>query len=282
LFGPVIRAEPITGRVEDGDGGIVLLEGGSALVTIDLAKRSAARVDLQIPNAHCSGLARLQDGTLWTLKDRGTLAQIDRAGRLVQEIALGGPHLGLFSVGAELLYEETNIPPPAPVFRAGPPGPRGVTPWSDLTMRPFVGFNRGAVMALNLVSCGIGRRGEMPCWFPDEPAVSLVQPSGRTRRIELTGLYHVTPEALIASDAPPRPVRDVYLDDADVMWVLSSGEPPRVATDTPGGRVIARYRPTGIVIDQRRLEEPIRLILRVESGRAVLLTGAGMVAELPQ
>jgi hypothetical protein len=55
-----------------------------------------------------------------------------------------------------------------------------------------------------------------------------------------------------------------------------------VATDTPGGRVIARYRPTGIVIDQRRLEEPIRLILRIESGRAVLLTGAGMVAELPQ
>lgn len=154
-------------------------------------------------------------------------------------------------------------------------------PWSGIMMRPFADFTPGARMALNVVKCGIERRGELPCWFPDESALSLIDSRGGTRRVELSGLYRISPEALIASEAPPRPIRDVFVDDGGVMWVLSSGHPPDRPTDLPGGWVIARYGLDGRVIDQRRLAEPVREILQAGSGRAIVLTGAGMVAELP-
>lgn len=280
LFGPVVRQEPIGGRVEDSGRRIVLLTNGNALVVIDLGSRAASRVPLAVGDAHCWGLARLSDGSFWTVKNRRTLAEIDLEGRIVKQIPLTGPHLDLFSIGSELLYEQTGISLPAPVLRAGPPGPGGTSQWSDLMMRPFPGFTPGIRMALNVVNCGTGHHGTLPCWFPDEAAVALIDPLGRTRRVELSGLYRVSPEALVASDAPPRPIRDVLVDEAGVMWVLSSGRPPDHSTDRPGGWVLARYGPGGRAIDQRRLPEPVRAILRVENGRAIVLTGDGMVAEV--
>lgn len=280
LFGPVVGQEPIGGRVDDPGGRIVLLANGNALVIIDLRSRAVSRVPLAVGGAHCWGLARLSDGSLWTLANRRTLAEIDLKGRLVKQIALAGPHLDLFSTGSELLYEQTGVPLPAPVLRAGPPGPGGGSPWSDLMMRPFPGFTPGVRMALNVVNCGIGQQGTLPCWFPDEAAIALVGPNGRTRRVELSGLYRVSPAALVASETPPRPVRDVFVDKTGVMWVLSSGHAPNRPTDRPGGWVLARYSLGGRSIDQRRLPEPVRAILRVENGHAIVLTGEGMVAEI--
>jgi hypothetical protein len=280
LFGPVLGHEPIGGRVEDDRGRIILLANGSALVVVDVDARVVSRVPLRLDNAKCWGLARLSDGSVWTLKDRNTLAEIDLEGRLLRQIPLAGPHLGLFSTGNELLYEQTGVPLPAPVLRAGPPGSQGAVPWGGVMMRPFADFTPGIRMALNVVKCGIGRRGELPCWFPDEPAISLIDARGHTRRVELSGLYRVSPETLIASETPARPVRDVFVDDAGVMWVLSSGRPPARPTDQPGGWVIARYRLDGTAIDQRRLTEPVREILRAGAGGAIVLTGAGMISEL--
>lgn len=280
LFGPVVGHEPIGGRVEDDRGRVILLANGSALVIVDIDAHVVSRVALQFKEAKCWGLARLTDGSLWTLKDRNTLAEIDVDGRLVRQIALTGPHLGLFSTGRELLYEQTGVSLPAPVLRAGPPGPEGAVPWGGVMMRPFAEFTPGIRMALNVMKCGIGRHGELPCWFPDEPALSLIDAGGRSRRIELSGLYRVSPEALVASEAPPRPVRDVVIDAEGVMWVLSSGRPPDRPTDSPGGWVIARYTANGAAIDQRRLTEPVREILRADGTRAIVLTGTGMIAEL--
>ena len=280
LFGPVVGQEPIGGRVEDSGQRIVLLTNGNALVLIDLGSRAASRVPLAVGAAHCWGLARLSDGSVWTVENRRTLAEIDLTGRIVKQIALAGPHLDLFSIGSTLLYEETGISLPAPVLRAGPPGPGGTSQWSDLMMRPFPDFTPGVRMALNVVNCGTGHQGALPCWFPDEAAVALIDTDGRTRRVELSGLYRVSPEALVASDAPPRPIRDVFVDERDIMWVLSSGRPPDRSTDRPGGWVLARYSLGGHAIDQRRLPEPVRAILRVENGRAIVLTGEGMVAEI--
>lgn len=281
LFGPVIgEQEPIGGRVEDERGRVILLAKGSALITIDLGARTASRAPLTIPDAKCWGLARLADGSLWTLEDRNTLAQIDVGGGLLRQIRLAAPHLGLFSTGTELLYEETTLTLPAPALRAGPPAARGAAPWGGVMMRPFTGFTPGIRMALNVLKCGIGRRGEMPCWFPDEPGLSLIDATGHGRRVELTGLYRVSAETLVSSETPARPIRDVFIDEDNIMWVLSSGHPDEPSTDRPGGWVIARYGPHGETIDQRRLHEPVREILRAGSGRAIVLTGAGMIAEL--
>lgn len=281
LFGPVVgEQEPIGGRVEDGSGRIILLAKGNALVAIDIDGRRVSRVPLAMSDAKCWGLARLTNGSLWTLKDRNTLAEIDAGGRLIRQISLAAPHLGLFSSGSDLLYEETGISLPAPALRAGPPAPRGAAPWGGVMMRPFPGFTPGIRMALNVLKCGIGQRGELPCWFPDEAAVSLIDARGHARRVELTGLYRVSPEALVSSETPARPIRDVFIDETNVIWVLSSGRPSEAATDLPGGWVIARYRANGEMIDQRRLREPVREILRAGSDRAIVLTGAGMVAEL--
>ena len=281
LFGPAIgQAEPIGGRVETPGGRIILLAKGSALVTIDIDARTVSRAQISIPDAKCWGLAQLSDGSLWTLEDRNTLAEIDAAGRLIRRIPLAGPHLGLFSSGPELLYEETGVPLPAPVLRAGPPASRGALPWGGVMMRAFPDFTPGIRMALNVLKCGVGRHGEMPCWFPDEAALSLIDAHGHVRRVELSGLYRVSPETLVASETPARPVRDVLIDEEGIIWVLSSGRPPDRPTDRPGGWVLARYGVNGAAIDQLRLAEPVREILRARAGRAIVLTGDGSIAEL--
>src|SRR5262249_11749012 len=100
---------------------------------------------------------------------------------------------------------------------------------------------RASVAALNMVSCGASHGREKPCWFPDQASVMLVGPAGQTRHIDLTGLDVVTPEALLASDNPARPVRDAYVDRADVIWILSTGKTAGESADGPGGRVLAAY-----------------------------------------
>ena len=43
---------------------------------------------------------------------------------------------------------------------------------------------------------------------------------------------------------------------------------------------LARYSPQGALIGLQSLTEPVRLILRAGGGRATVLTGAGMIAEV--
>ena len=49
------------------------------------------------------------------------------------------------------------------------------------------------------------------------------------------GLDVVSPETLLTSDTPRRPVRDAYVDAAGGLWVLSSGVPPAGSAEAPGG-----------------------------------------------
>jgi len=280
IFGPVVGTDVISGRAEDADGRVILMVGGNALVAIDLDARTTSRTALKIPGARCWGLARLSDGSLWTLRNRQTLMMIDDRGASQREIGLERPLIGVFAEGERLIYQEANADGPAAALRASRPGEPSRVPWGDLQIRAFSALNRVAAGALNMVNCGIGRHGETPCWFPDEPVISLIDPSGRTRQVELAGLDRVAPETLIAAESPRRPVRDGYVDASGTIWVLSSGEPPDRAPDLPGAWVIARYGPHGEEIDRRRLSEPARLILRAGGGRALLLAGDGMVAEV--
>src|SRR3954467_9387958 len=70
MFGPVIGQEVITGRA-DVDDEVIVIAGGTEVLAIDLRKRSARRATIRVaPGKECWGLARLADGSLWTLEDR--------------------------------------------------------------------------------------------------------------------------------------------------------------------------------------------------------------------
>lgn len=280
IFGPVVSSEVIGGRQDDGEG-VWLLVGGTSLVHIDVAARSARRVAIPLaPGEQCWSLARLQDGSLWTLKGRDTLIQVDRAGAIGQTVTLSEPHLGVFGAVNRLVYQRARFTPPSPALSVGEPGNAGSEPWSQMTTRPFERLARGSAMALNMVACGGSAIDERPCWFPDEAAVSLIDPQGATRRLVLPGLTVVPPEALLAADNPARPVRDAYVDRKGRIWVLSSGTPPRGKSDRPGGWVLARYSRDGSPDGLGRMQEPVRLILGVDGERAIVLSGSGHVSEV--
>jgi hypothetical protein len=280
MFGPVIGAEVIAGRADDGEE-VLLLAGGADLVRIDLAAARASRVRLQIGVVdQCWSLARLAGGSLWTLKGRRTLARVDRDGRILEETALGDAHFGLFAAGERLVYQRADFTPPAPALQVGSPDGARRTAWSAISTRTFPSLARASVAALNMLSCGETAARERACWFPDEAAVWLVTEGGDTRRVPLSGLDLVAPEVLLTSDNPRRPVRDAYVDADEHLWVLSSGVPSPGAEQAPGGWVLAHYAPTGAAEGAARLSEPARVILRADRARVLLLTSRGMVARV--
>jgi hypothetical protein len=131
-----------------------------------------------------------------------------------------------------------------------------------------------------MIACGTSLTKERPCWFPDEAALFLVDVDGHTRRLPLVGLHVVSPETLLTSENPARPVRDVYVSATGDLWVLSSGIAPAGQEDTPGGWVLARYGPQGEPRGQSRLAEPARLILRAGGEHMLLLLSSGQVGEV--
>lgn len=280
LFGPVVSSEVIGGRQDDGEG-VWLLVGGTNFVRVDLAARNARRVAIALaPGEQCWSLAQLRDGTLWTLKGRDTLIQVDRVGAIGKTISLLEPHLGLFAAGDRLVYQRARFTPPSPALSAGEPAQEGSVPWSGMTTRAFDRLARGSTIALNMVSCGGTAIHERPCWFPDEAAVSLIDVHGNSRRVVLAGLTVVPPDVLLAADNPARPVRDAYVDRKGRIWVLSTGTAPPSEADRPGGWVLARYTREGAAEGVVRLQQSARLILRVEGDRAIVLSGTGHVAEV--
>ena len=280
VFGPIVENEVIAGRADDEDD-VWLLVGGTDLVHFNLKTQRVSRATIKLgPAEHCWGLARLRDGSLWTLKGRRAVIQIDADGIVTRDVPLAEPHLGLFGAADRLVYQQASFTPPGPALRAGVPGEANSVPWSEMSTRTFPTIARASAVALNLVACGGSARAERPCWFPDEAAVSLIDPRGATRRVTLPGLDLVPPEILLTAENPARPVRDAYVDRDGRIWVLSSGIPPPGGADRPGGWILARYAADGAADGLARLQDSARLILRAESGRVLLLSGTGHVAEV--
>lgn len=281
LFGPVVSADVIAGEQEDGTD-ILLLTGRSDLVRIDLAHRRSTRTAIQLPPPgleQCWGLARLRDASLWTLMGRNTILQVDADGSVLGQTALADAHVGLFGDDDRLLLQRADFAPPSSALEAMHPYGGERVAWSGIRTRPFPDLARAAVAALNMISCGVSHGREKPCWFPDQAAILLVGVAGQTRRVDLSGLAVVSPEALLAADNPARPVRDAYVDRSDVIWILSSGAPPGGKGDGPGGWILAAYASDGTPRGFGRLSEPARVILRAENGLVTLLSGKGDVVE---
>jgi hypothetical protein len=146
---------------------------------------------------------------------------------------------------------------------------------------------RAAVAALNLVACGPTVTGTVPCWFPDEAAVTLTEPSGASRELMLEGLPTVAPEVLLASENPRRPIRDAFVSAASDLWILGSGRPPESergeetgAAARPGGWLLARYSGDGRLVRRMHLPEPVRLLLRPHEDSCLALAWDGRVVEV--
>jgi len=280
LFGPAMAREAISGRA-DGPSGTSFLVGGKTIVHIDLVSRDRTEVQLRSgPTERFWGLARLSDGTLWSLNADNALVRIATDGGVIREADPRRPYLGVFSRGDRLVLQRGRLSAGAPAMVTMRPDGREEQPWSGMVVRGFDGLMPGAITALNLVSCGTSERVEVPCWFPEEAAVSLIAADGSTRRMVLAGLSPIAPAALLEATVPSRPIRDVFVERGGTIWVLAGGQPPVPPVNLPGGWILARYSLKGDPIDRRTLPEPVRAILRAGSGRAVVLTGAGMIAEV--
>jgi hypothetical protein len=281
LFGPVIGNEIIAGRVDAGDDApVLLLVAERSLVSVDIGHRTSARQSLALADASsCWGLAQLSDGSLWTIRDWRMLREISLSGDTIREYPLDGAHAALFSAGDRLLFQRAEFTAPDQALLAGRPGDSKREAWSTLQTRPYK-LARTSVAALNLVTCGPTRAEERACWFPDDPAVALIDPAGHTRRLALPGIPHIAPEVLLTSDNPARPVRDAFVDRTGSLWIVSAGTPMEGAPQPPGGWLLAHFSPAGAPLDRYALTEPARLILSVDTHHIVLLLGSGYVAEV--
>ena len=280
-FGPVLGNELIVGHVIAGRTAW-LATGSDALVQIDVDAARYTRTALHPlhANEHVWGLARTNAGEMWTLIGRTTLGQVKDDGEIVRRIPLDEPHIGLFGGGRELVFQIMNLHPPVAALEAGPPGGATRHAWGGMRTRDLP-FTRGAVAALNLVSCGATEGAVIPCWFPDQPALTLTDRSGASRVVLLEGLPVVAPEVLLASDNPRRPVRDALVTSGNALWVLGSGEPPGGDESTrPGGWLLARYDLDGRLFRRVQLPEPARVLLGARDDTCLLLAWDGRVVEV--
>ncbi len=279
-FGPVVGNDTIVGRAYV-EGRVLLLTDAPALITVDLNRQRAAQTPVSGRGADVLwGLARLDDGSLWTLAGQRALGRVEPDGRISERIDLSAPHVGVFSTGRELVYQVLDFQPPVDALAAGPPGERSRRRWSVLQTRTYR-LARASVAALNLISCGSTDTAEIPCWFPDEAAVTLIDSDGRSRHLALPELPVVAPEVLLTSDHPARPVRDVFVAASRDLWVLGSGTPGKPqGLGVPGGWLLARYDSSGRLVRRADLPAGARLILHASGDRCVLLAGDGHVVEV--
>src|SRR5687768_13955661 len=124
VFGPIVGGEVIGGRADAGHE-VWLLVGHAGLVHVDIRTRRSERAMIRIgPGDRCWGLARLDGGSLWTLRGRNALVQVAPDGAVVKDETLAEPHLGLFGARDRLVYQVANFAPPGPALRAAVPGGR--------------------------------------------------------------------------------------------------------------------------------------------------------------
>lgn len=278
--GPVVGNDTIVGRAY-AERRVLVLTDAPALISIDLTADSADRQAVSGRGADVLwGLAKLDDGSLWTLTGQRALGRIEPDGRISERLPLLAPHVGLFSTGRELVYQVLDFLPPADALSAGPPGEQGRRRWSALRTRSYA-MARASVAALNLISCGATDTAEIPCWFADEAAVTLVNAGGQSRRLALPEFPVVPPQILLTSENPARPIRDVFVAASLDLWVLGSGTPRKTIDPVvSGGWLLARYDGNGRLRSRGDLPGGARLILHAAGERCLLLASDGRVMEV--
>lgn len=267
---PISETEIIVGRAVSDDDVIVLTDSKS-LVRLNPFRGTVQRVQVSSINTdeNVWGLARLEDGTLWTLVGRATLTELSSQGKVVRKIDLRVPHLALFGWKNRLLYQAIDLSPPSAALAQGPPGNHDRTPCGSLQTRLF-NTVRPEMWALNLVKCGVGRADELPCWFQNEVVIDRIRVDGKGSPCRLDNLKLTRPAALTRAEDAPHPIWDAYIPASGELWVLITSDTPASANGRSGWEVF-RYSPQGRLIAGTRLPVPARLILGVREDFCYLL-----------
>ena len=214
------------------------------------------------------GLACLADSSMWTLAAPRQLARVGIDGVVRERVAATLPRVGIFAAGDRLLVQQFPIAAGAPVLVSTPPRePQQIRAWPGLVGR-FAG-PREQQIARNLVNCGIGSGGSLPCWFTDENRV-VISDGARVRTIE-------SPELPPPLDRG-MPIWDFALSRGGVQWLLATADPLE-RRSARGGKRLYRTTAAGLrtSID---LPAAVRVILKVTDTECVVLTAAGRALEV--
>jgi hypothetical protein len=219
------------------------------------------------------GLACLPNGELWTLVANDTLVRIEPDGKIAERLHLDRPRLGVFTAGERLLLQHAPGIATKPLLAAGVPRKLSAfVPWPSPLSQPAA--SRADVLKANLVNCGIGAGGYVPCWLATQTRLTVSD--GSAARTIVTDLRFL--RASDVDDATP--IWDVALGGPSSVWVLASA---RGAPDgrRVGGRLTKSNRrgADGRSVD---LNPAARLILWADEARSVLLLSSGQLLEVSE
>ncbi len=267
--GPLVGDAPILGRATCGTTWLL----NEALQLIEIAspsRRVAAHAARGFTsNARPWGLACLADGSLWTLEAPRSLVRLATDGRVVERVNLGPPRVALFSAGDRLLFHQLPTIVSAPVLATSPPGrPFEVRPWSGPIGRAAAAHEDQ--LARNIVNCGVSAGAFVPCWFIDEPRISISD--GATVRSQTF--------AALRSAAVDQtlPIWDAAVVGSGGMWVLATSV--RAFHDRRAGGQLVRVDRSGAERGRVALEPAARLILTATETTCTLLTVRGELMEV--
>jgi hypothetical protein len=220
------------------------------------------------------GLACLSNGELWTLAAPDVLARLTVDGQIVERVRLDRPRFGIYSAGDRLLLQHLPASVGAPLLTARLP--RSVSPvaiWPAPVSRHALSPEEQ--LRANLVNCGIGVAGYVPCWLVNEARLAIGDgtPAHTTVR-EL----HVARGGAVGDSTPVSDVWDVALAGVSRVWVLAA------ARAGPGGfRVAGRLMTStrqGVDRGSIELSPAARLIMWAADDRCVLLSATGRLMEV--
>jgi hypothetical protein len=213
------------------------------------------------------GLACLAD-SLWTTASPRELIRLDRDGHLRQRTVLKVPLVALFNAGDRLLFQQVTPAMGGPLLSTGSPD-------DSASLRPFAGLayrqnvSREAELTLNILNCGLGDGAVVPCWFPDQPDVSL---SDGVRAVQTSLRRWLAPNSSAVT-----PLWDVALAGGH-MWVLVAR--PDGAGRRAGGGWLLYSAQSAEASDSLRLPEAARIIVSASDRSCLLLTEAGSLVEV--
>jgi hypothetical protein len=218
------------------------------------------------------GLACLAETELWTLAAHDALARLAPDGRVAERLQLDRPRLGIYSAGERLLLQHPPSGVGKPLLSAGlPRKPSSFSQWpAPLAQRAS---SRDAEISANLVSCGIGAEGFVPCWLANQSLISISD--GSRSHTSLQELRFVRASAI--DEAVP--IWDVALAGTSRAWVLSSARGGGPDGRRVGGRLTMSTR-RGADDGSADLTPGARLIVSATDERCVLLSAAGELLEV--
>jgi len=257
----------IVGRASCGTSAWLLTEDAELIeIPQQAAKTMVRAVTGLLPRDRVWGLACLSDGSLWTLADPRAQARLDRDGRVQERVATALPKVALFGAGDALLFQQLPMTARATALFASPPRrPEAVHPWPGLAGRPA--DTREHQIARNLVNCGVGFDGNVPCWFAGDRRFAISD--GRVAR---TVAPPTLQDQARQSEAP---IWDVAL--AGSHYWLIAGE--QTSTGPAGARLLRVHERTGAYLSLP-LDVPARVIVSATDTRCRLLNVNGELIEV--